>query len=298
MAIRRQTFEQKIEGPCPNGRIELFTRAMGRVMTTCTEFIVIKNIGCSLKIKNAVTGAERDYDGYMQLRINTTDFFINPDGSMSNGISNRLAPYPFKYAIESLSDIPDIYTTVEEENNDDELYRFSSMMPTYVLPGQNYELIFTLDEGNYGLGNDEYVIAGMEYELWDGYDAVVAHKLLETGISISRHMADVIRMRIITDKQGGETCPHLAFYIGFKHDLTDNIDIGNLDITGLDLHDDANQEANRDAEINKLNEFRLFCKACHEEMPFEAYEMSRLATKFKPPERPRYNVKTRGGGKS
>jgi len=285
--IRRQTFEHRIKGPVtPGGWVEAFASAFGRTMNTkATEFIVIKALGCSRHVIDDVTlKKKREYQGYTQLRINTTDYFICPDGSRSPGISNDVASFPFEYHIYRSTSVPDL-CTVRNDPSDRELQaRFMDVVDPYILPGQNYELIFTLDTNDAGLAKGEHVVVGMDYELWDGSDAVLANSLLINGVRVTLENVDILKQQLINAESNTERkCTHPAVYIGYAEPGFAGINAAELDLSGLDLHDDANADKNRKAETRGFRDFKVYCKACHAELPFEAYEISWLMSKFKLP---------------
>ena len=71
-----------------NEKIDIFTGEVGNTITIppatkATQFVVMEDF--------AVTP---NLDSYIQLRVNTTDYFQNPDGTTQIGIPALAAPYP------------------------------------------------------------------------------------------------------------------------------------------------------------------------------------------------------------
>ena len=154
--------------------------------TTATEFVVIEDIAVtpSLGVHGAIgddteirgllvdgttgTGAFAGPRAYVQVRINTTDYFLDPDNIPNDGIPGMASPYPRSINFQpSFNLYPDVY----------------------VLPGQVWDALVTF----YNLGafvTDTAAAAGelqcfVKYTLYDGPDALIANKLLEMGISIN-----------------------------------------------------------------------------------------------------------------
>ena len=189
MAMRAQ-FLQYRTNDTTNGRIEVFTSMFGRIMrTAATEFVVIEDIGCSPYVEYTVDYTDivvDDVDVFIQIRINTTEYFLQPDGSQSNGIPGRASPYP-------------------RSNN---VYPSFKLEPdVYVLPGQNWELILYKDTDTVSDLTDvpspfPYVSCFVKYTLYDGTDAVLANQLLEMGITVRPKNIDWLKRKLI-EQEGG-----------------------------------------------------------------------------------------------
>lgn len=189
MAMRAQ-FLQYQTNTTSNGRIEIFQAMFNRPMrTAATEFVVIEDIGCSPYIiytTDADVDITVDIDCAIQIRINTTEYFLMPDGSQSNGIPGRASPYPrsnLNYPSFKLE--PDVY----------------------VLPGQVWEFILYKDTSTISALEDvpspfPTVAAFVKYTLYDGTDAVLANQLLEMGITVQPQNIDWLKRRLI-EQEGG-----------------------------------------------------------------------------------------------
>ena len=172
-------------------RVSIFVGGVGNNITkpaetTATEFVVIEDIAVtpSLGVHGAIadntdirgllvdgttgTGAFAGPRAYVQVRINTTDYFLDPDNIPNDGIPGMASPYPRSINFQpSFNLYPDVY----------------------VLPGQVWDALVTF----YNLGAFASATAAaagelncfVKYTLYDGPDALIANKLLEMGISIN-----------------------------------------------------------------------------------------------------------------
>ena len=165
--------------------------------TTATEFVVIEDIACtpSLFATSTATGTlATDYRGqlgafqaangvlgpraYVQVRINTTDYFLDPDNVANDGIPGTASPYPRSLDFQpSFNLYPDVY----------------------VLPGQVWDVLYVAYNTNsWGAadGSDQYAFT--KYTLYDGPDALIANKLLEMGISINPGNVDWYKRSLLS----------------------------------------------------------------------------------------------------
>ena len=104
---------------------------------------------------------------YIQFYINTSGYFKDPDGVPRQGIPANNFPYP------------------ETEFN---LKTTKKEIPVYVLPGQTWDAQLTLYNG----GTDP-----MKYTLYDGPDALIAMKLMKSGIKVTPTNVDKFRKKMI-----------------------------------------------------------------------------------------------------
>lgn len=145
--------------------------------TTATQFVVIENFGCTPFVG----------DGYLQLRINTTAYFLNPDGLENFGVPGLAAPYPI---------------------TQDCMPSFA-LIPTYILPGQVWDVVYTTVTGVTGgptgdgtpggdiIQPENIVEAFVQYTLYDGPDALIANRLLEMGITVKPANIDWYKRSLI-----------------------------------------------------------------------------------------------------
>ena len=116
--------------------------------------------------------------GYANIRINTTNYFQNPDVTAQDGIPGLASPYPRGYnnILKSFDLYPDVY----------------------VLPGQVYDIIYTQGTQNLTAGEVCDVVACfLKYTLYDGPDALIANKLLELGITVNPNNVDWYKRTLI-----------------------------------------------------------------------------------------------------
>ena len=148
--------------------------------TTATQFVVIEDIGVtptSYELGNGAGGAGDGIAGnrsYLQVRINTTDYFLDPDNVGNDGVPGTAAPYPRTVAFQpSFNLYPDVY----------------------VLPGQTWDALITHYEGAVDSGTYQCFV---KYTLYDGPDALIANKLLEMGISVNPGNVDWYKRSLIS----------------------------------------------------------------------------------------------------
>jgi len=164
--------------------------------TTATEFVVIEDISCTPSQFATATSATvaSSYRGqlagftpakgvlgpraFVQVRINTTDYFLDPDNVANDGIPGTASPYPRSLDFQpSFNLYPDVY----------------------VLPGQVWDVLYTAyNAGSWGTstGADQYAFT--KYTLYDGPDALIANKLLEMGISINPGNVDWYKRSLLS----------------------------------------------------------------------------------------------------
>ena len=186
----RETTPQTVASYIGN-RTSIFVGGLGNNITkpaetTATEFVVIEDIattptlGCSsimpagqvvrgLNTAGTTNGILAGVAGprsYVQVRINTTDYFLDPDNIPNDGIPGAASPYPRSINFQpSFNLYPDVY----------------------VLPGQVWDALVTFYCDSFAAAT---FAAGelqcfVKYTLYDGPDALIANKLLEMGISIN-----------------------------------------------------------------------------------------------------------------
>jgi len=164
-------------------RISIFVGGVGNNITkpaetTATEFVVIEDIAVTPSLGGTATTSNGEIArglasnnglfgprAYVQVRINTTDYFLDPDNIPNDGIPGAASPYPRSINFQpSFNLYPDVY----------------------VLPGQVWDALVTF----YNDAITATAVYGelqcfVKYTLYDGPDALIANKLLEMGISIN-----------------------------------------------------------------------------------------------------------------
>lgn len=169
--------------------------------TSATEFVVIEDIAVT-PTAFVNSGSATDYRGliltlgsgmagpraFVQVRINTTDYFLDPDNVPNDGIPGSGSPYPRSVNFQpSFNLYPDVY----------------------VLPGQVWDVLVTwynndgLPGAGAGGGDATLCVSGSlraftKYTLYDGPDALIANKLLEMGISINPGNVDWYKRSLLS----------------------------------------------------------------------------------------------------
>jgi len=163
--------------------------------TTATQFIVIEDISCTPAIAGAI-----------QVRINTTDYFQNPDVTQMNGVPGTASPYPRGSPTSVIGGL--VGATVNlggvTVSPDNLLKSFDLYPDVYVLPGQVFQILYTTPQGT-GTGgaaaplvSDCVVVSAfVKYTLYDGPDALIANKLLELGVTINPNNVDWYKRSLI-----------------------------------------------------------------------------------------------------
>ncbi|MAR18010.1 hypothetical protein [Planktomarina sp.] len=167
-------------------QVSVFTGGIGYNITkpaetTATQFVVIEDIACS-------PDDTTNKGGDVQIRINTTDYFQNPDVTQMSGVSGTASPYP--------RGIPDA-----SANN--LLKSFDLYPDVYVLPGQVWDVLFTAQTTLVTATTADVVAAFIKYTLYDGPDALIANKLLELGITVNPANVDWYKRTLIEQQAGG-----------------------------------------------------------------------------------------------
>ena len=150
--------------------------------TTATQFIVIEDIACSAYL-----------GGALQVRINTTDYFQNPDVTDQAGVPGLASPYPRGSSDSAVADELTDYVQL--------LKSFDLYPDVYVLPGQVFQILYSLQSPNGAAAVTTVVAAFVKYTLYDGPDALIANKLLELGVTINPNNVDWYKRTLIEQQQ-------------------------------------------------------------------------------------------------
>jgi len=186
MAMRSQLYEWTATASIVDIQSSIFIGGTGNNITkpaetTATQFVVIEQVASSgSNPGGSATGTYTSTAGngglhmFAQVRINTTDYFLDPDNKPNDGIPGTASPYPRTLTLQpSFSLYPDIY----------------------VLPGQVWDVLVV----QRGLASNTQATQQcfVKYTLYDGPDALIANKLLELGISVSPANVDWYKRSLI-----------------------------------------------------------------------------------------------------
>ena len=202
--LRRSQNDLPVPVPA-NQSTDIFIGGIGNNITTpaettATQFIVIEDIACT-----------PDISGSVQVRINTTDYFQNPDVTQMNGVPGLASPYP--RGAPSVNPTGDgaattpVVLTITPNNL---LKSFDLYPDVYVLPGQVFQILYTTPTGTgatqYALNTAGQVVSAfVKYTLYDGPDALIANKLLELGVTINPNNVDWYKRSLIEQQTAAAT---------------------------------------------------------------------------------------------
>ena len=178
-SIRRVASAVQVQIPADTS-VDIFIGGYGNNITkpaetTATQFVVIEDVACSPA-----------YGGAVQVRINTTDYFQNPDVTVQNGIPGLASPYP-------------VGTSSDGGTTSDNILSSFNLYPdVYVLPGQTWSVLYKPRSTVFGAGDSSAAVAAfVKYTLYDGPDALIANKLLEMGVTVNPNNVDWYKRTLI-----------------------------------------------------------------------------------------------------
>ena len=190
MSIREQTIECTVYGRDVNkceepkdglkGSLQIVNHMLGRTpYTLATEFIVIDSFKLSdkiLKIKGTEIRSSRDYDAFLQLRIDDKRMFHDFMGDDTLGLHKNVLNRGMN---------------VGPKNFFDKLpWRASQFI---VPPGASYEFILSCFTP---IDDDEQIDISIYYTLYDGIDAVIANTLHKLDTDITPDNIEWIKQKI------------------------------------------------------------------------------------------------------
>lgn len=192
----------------PNTTYDIFTGSVGNSITMppstkSTQFVVLENLSVS-----PINGAR------LQVKVNTTAYFENPDGTSDDGsqqmagISGISAPYPC-----GNQPIPVISGGIQTDNYATTLPAYDLYPSIYILPGQKWTIDFSVETSvvagvqtasDSPSAKSATIGAFVQYTLFDGPDALLANKILEMGIPVTRDNINWMKRKIISQTMGDE----------------------------------------------------------------------------------------------
>ena len=149
---------------------------------------------------------------YVQVRINTSDYFLNPDNVTNSGIPGTASPYPRSLDFQpSFNLYPDVYVLPGQvwDVRVTSFARDSAAAASIGAGGATVAVAYTGDwgkapAGTAGIVAGDAVMNGIDfnafckYTLYDGPDALIANKLLEMGISINPGNVDWYKRSLLS----------------------------------------------------------------------------------------------------
>ena len=187
--------------------ISVFTGQYGNNITkpaetTATQFVVIEDLAASAYVGGAV-----------QVVINTTSYFQNPDVTQQAGVPGTASPYP-----RGSSDSVTSSATGIVDNGVQLLNAFELTPDVYVLPGQVWDMRYSQRLSNDSttntalgvIGSTLAVAAFVKYTLYDGPDALIANKLLELGVTVNPNNVDWYKRTLIEQQSAAASAAAAA----------------------------------------------------------------------------------------
>jgi hypothetical protein len=165
--------------------------------TTATQFVVIEDLAASAY-----------FGGAVQVVINTTSYFQNPDVTQQAGVPGTASPYP-----RGSSDTSQV---ANADNGVQLLNAFELTPDVYVLPGQVWDMRYSQTVTN-AIGSTALntlstsaVAAFVKYTLYDGPDALIANKLLELGVTVNPNNVDWYKRTLIEQQSASASAAAVA----------------------------------------------------------------------------------------
>ena len=192
----RRSTDTSVAIANPNTETSIFIGGIGYNITkpaetTATQFVVIEDVSCT----PFSSGVAAQNGGAVQIRINTTNYFQNPDVTDQSGVPGLASPYPRGSSNQPAVDATTDYTQL--------LKSFDLYPDVYVLPGQVFQILYSCTTALAGAAasNTVVVSAFVKYTLYDGPDALIANKLLELGVTINPNNVDWYKRTLIEQQQ-------------------------------------------------------------------------------------------------
>tara|TARA_R100001509_G_scaffold65648_1_gene36348 strand:- start:218 stop:886 length:669 start_codon:yes stop_codon:yes gene_type:complete len=173
-----------------NQEYDIFTGSVGNSMTNPplvreTQFTVIEELG--------VTPTQ---GSNVQIVVNTTAYFKNPDGVVSDGIPATAIPYPCGASVWNETVSP----TADPRGTGITLPSFKLDPPLYIMPGQKWTMVYKSTQGvasSSGDGRSGSVGCMIYYMMYDGIDALIANKLVEMALPVNLNNIDWFKQKTL-----------------------------------------------------------------------------------------------------
>ena len=182
----KRTVNAQPEAMDSNINYDIFTGTTGNSISTAnlvrsTQFVVLEEVGLT-----PFRGAN------LQLVINTTSYFENPDKTVSQGIPGLASPYPVGSASGNIAGLTDSILPFGVMKN----------LPIYILPGQHWSFQFNVKTSIVaGAESAASVGCSIVYTLYDGPDAMIANKLLEKGFPVTEDTVNTYKVNLLAQQE-------------------------------------------------------------------------------------------------
>tara|TARA_R110002110_G_scaffold275150_2_gene490348 strand:+ start:64 stop:720 length:657 start_codon:yes stop_codon:yes gene_type:complete len=171
-----------------NQPYDIFTGSVGNRTTIppasrATQFIVLEELGVT------PTGGSS-----LQIVVNTTAYFQNPDGMVSQGVPAKAIPYPCGAS-------PFETGSVGDTGSDISIPSFKLSPAIYIPPGQKWTIQYFTSQGIAGGAENRGGTIGssVSYMQYDGVDAIIANKLMDMGVPINLNNVDWYRQQALVE---------------------------------------------------------------------------------------------------
>ncbi len=185
MNMKRQVNAQP-EALAAGGEYDIFTGSVGNSVSNSNvvrsnQFVVMNDMSVT------------PFSGLsVNIRINTTKYFQNPDTTVSEGVSGLLSPYPCG------NPRTKNFTLVESVRPSFSMEK----IPVYILPGQSFTIEATATSAVPGGGGEGAAVGcAVVYTLYDGADALIANKLLESGFPVTEDNVNTYKMNLLQQNE-------------------------------------------------------------------------------------------------
>jgi len=215
MVVRKQLYEWNLTGlgafnsddyPKPGEEVSIFTGGYGNNVTEAnlvreanfvvihqfgsTPGVIVPNVAGDFAVTGIISGVNLTGwvpNSFVQVFLDTTGYYQDPQNVFSGGISGEATPYPATAAVRPSN------------------YQLSP--PVYILPDQTWDIRVTLMNDLTAFMTDESLttipettLLGqvfVQYWLFDGSDALMANSLLDFGIDVTVDNIEWFRRQLL-----------------------------------------------------------------------------------------------------
>ena len=215
MGVRKQLYEWNLTGlgafnsddyPNPGEEVSIFSGGYGNNVTEAnlvreanfvvihqfgsTPGVIVPNVAGDFAVTGIISGVNLTGwvpNSFVQVFLDTTGYYQDPQNVFSGGISGEATPYPATAAVRPSN------------------YQLSP--PVYILPDQTWDIRVTLMNDLTSFMPDESLttipettLLGqvfVQYWLFDGSDALMANSLLDFGIDVTVDNIEWFRRQLL-----------------------------------------------------------------------------------------------------